>query len=275
MVTDDPTVHERVLRETLRLAAEMPFDRSPPWMGMQIHQALRKITGNDDPYRQAKRKANEMALALYPELKQRVRGAPDAFAAAVHLAIAGNVIDLGCKSQLSDEEVYHAIDNALHEPMNRQAIDDLHKAVVSAKTILYLTDNAGEIVLDRLLIEQLPMERVTVAVRGRPIINDATYEDAQAAGLTDLVEVIDNGSDVPGTILDLCSQDFRDRFHSAGLVIAKGQGNYETLSEKGRNIYFLLKAKCLVIARDIGCPVGQTVVLHSGTVREAASKLSL
>jgi len=269
MVTDDVDVHERVLRETLRLAADMPFDRSPPWMGAQIHQALRKATGNDDPYRQAKQQVNAMALTLYPELKASIDSTPDPFTAAVRLAIAGNIIDLGCKSQLSDEEVHHAIDNALHDPIDQSAIEDLRQAVNTAKEILYLADNAGEIVLDRLLIEQLPTDRVALAVRGQPIINDATRADAEAAGLTELVEVFDNGSDAPGTILEACSKTFRDRFDRADLVIAKGQGNYETLSSVDHNIYFLLKAKCVVIARDIGCPVGQMVVLHRRDVQDA------
>jgi len=269
MVTRDPGLHERVLRETLRLAAEMPFDRSPPWMGQQIHHLLREASGNGDPYREAKREANEMALSLYPKLKQRIKNAKDAFTAAVRLAIAGNIIDLGCKSQISDDEVYHVLDNALDAPIDLKAVEDLRQAVEAAKDILYLADNAGEIVLDRLLIEELPMDRVTVAVRGQPIINDATREDARAAGLTELVEVIDNGSDVPGTILESCAPAFRDRFAGADLIIAKGQGNYETLSGADQNIYFLLKAKCMVIARDIGCPVGQTVVLRSRLGRDA------
>ena len=113
-----------------------------------------------------------------------------------------------------------------------------------------------EIVFDRLLIEQLPREKVTLVVRGAPVSNDATMIDAEDTGLTKLLEVIDNGSDAPGTILDDCSHAFRERFDSADLIIAKGQGNYESLSEVEKDIYFLLKAKCPVIARDLGCEVG-------------------
>jgi uncharacterized protein with ATP-grasp and redox domains len=126
-----------------------------------------------------------------------------------------------------------------------------------------LADNAGEIVVDRLLIERLPAKHVTVAVRGSPVINDATLADAGYAGIPEVAEVIDNGSDAPGTILDDCSDLFRHRFDEADLIIAKGQGNYETLSEVDKDIYFLLKAKCPVIARDIGCPEGAMVLERS------------
>jgi uncharacterized protein with ATP-grasp and redox domains len=114
-----------------------------------------------------------------------------------------------------------------------------------------------------LLIEQIPIEKVTVVVKGSPVINDATMEDAVVAGLPQIVEVIDNGSDAPGTILESCSQDFRRQFDKADLVIAKGQGNYETLSDVDKNIFFILKAKCPVIARDLGCGIGEMILRRS------------
>ena len=136
-------------------------------------------------------------------------------------------------------------------------------ALGRASRILYLADNAGEIVFDRLLIERMPPGKVTVGVRGFPVINDATMKDAEDTGMTELAEVIDNGSDGPGTILDDCSQSFRDRFDEADLIIAKGQGNYETLSEVDKDIYFLLKAKCAVIARDMGCQEDDMILKRS------------
>ena len=266
MVTDDPAVHERVVRGTLRLVAEMPFDRSPPWMGQRIHRLLREATGDPDPYREVKHRSNALALELYPVLKQRVRASADPFATAVRLAIAGNVIDFGCRSSLDDDEVHEAIEDALdsHAPEpNKGAVDDLRRAIEQASDILYLADNAGEIVFDRLLIEEIPADRITLVVRGRPVINDATRPDAEAAGLSSLVTVMDNGSDVPGTILESCSSSFRTRFQQGDLVIAKGQGNYETLSGEKSSIFFLFKAKCPVIVRDVGCEVGQMVVCRN------------
>ena len=266
MVTSNPAVHERVVRETLRLVSEMPLDRSPPWMGQQIHRLLRDATGNPDPYGEVKRHSNALALELYPTLKQRVLASADPLAAAVRMAIAGNVIDFGCRSRLADDEVHQAIEDAMdpHAPeFDNGAVDDLRRAIEQASDILYLADNAGEIVFDRLLIEGMPTDRVTLVVRGAPVINDATREDAEVAGLSSLVAIMDNGSDVPGTILEFCSSSFRTRFERCDLVIAKGQGNYETLSSKKPPIFFLFRAKCPVIARDVGSEVGQMVVCQN------------
>lgn len=273
MATSDPAVHEQVLRETLRLAATMRFDRPPPWMGQQIHRLLRVATGNEDPYRQEKRRSNELAGKLYPGLKRQVKRSADPFTTALRLAIAGNIIDFGCKSRISDEEVHRAIDSAMTDELDGAAVEELRGAVARAGDILYLADNAGEIVLDRLLIEEMPVDRVTLVVKRSPIINDATREDAEAAGLTSLVPVIDNGSDVPGTILELCSASFRDRFDRCDLVISKGQGNYETLSGVDGKVFFLLKAKCPVIARDIGCEVDRMVIRSCGSQPEGSSPL--
>lgn len=263
-VTDETAVHDRLLREILCLAAEMHFDQPPPVMGQLIHQRLRELTGLDDPYAQAKRQANDWALKLLPELQRQVAGSRDPFATAVRLAIAGNVIDLGVKSHLGRDEIMSAIGSALEDDIDMESMELLRGHVQAAEHILYLADNAGEIVFDRLLIEQIGPEKVTVAVKSGPIINDATRADAEMAGLVGRVEVIDNGYDAPGTLLDRCSAEFRARFDAADLVISKGQGNYETLNDCGRSVFFLLKAKCPVIAQDIGCRLGRLVIRSGG-----------
>ena len=273
MATDNRVIHEQVLRETLRLAAKMPFDHSPPWMGQQIHRLLREATGNFDPYAEVKRRSNALALAMYSTLQEHVRGSVDQFATAVGLAIAGNVIDFGCRAQLDNDEVRQAVEDAMSVPLDETAVAHLHQAVERAGDILYLADNAGEIVFDRLLIEQLPKDRVTLVVKGSPVINDATREDAEAVGLDSLLSVMDNGSDAPGTILESCSRAFRSRFEQCELVIAKGQGNYETLGGENGKVFFLLKVKCPVIARDIGCKTGEMVVCNNGRRLDSADRV--
>ena len=260
-VTDDPTVHEQVLREVLRSAAEMDLAQSPPVVAQQIHRRLRQLTGVNDPYRAVKDGFNRMALDMLPGFLAKVRKGPDPLVVALRLAIAGNVIDLGVNGGLTELEARQALAGALDEPFHGD-VEGFRQAVAAAGDILYLADNAGEIVFDRLLVEQLPTERVTVAVRGGPILNDATMADAEVAGLCDLVEVIDNGSDAPGTILADCSEDFRRRFAAADMIIAKGQGNFETLSDEVANIYFLYKAKCPVIAEHVGLPVGTHIAMR-------------
>ncbi len=259
MAVDDEAVREQVMQQVARAFSDMDMRQSPPVMGQLIHRIIRETTGNRDPYREVKERFNRLALVLYPVLKARVNGAARPMEAAVRLAIAGNIIDSGANSELDEDHVQAAVESAFAEPLAGNA-EEFAEAVSTAENILYLADNAGEIVFDRLLIEMLPLERITVAVRGAPVLNDATIEDAEKAGLLDLVEVIENGSDAPGTILDDCSDEFRKRFREADLVVAKGQGNYETLNNVDKKIFFLLKVKCRVIARDIGRDVGAMVL---------------
>lgn len=260
--TCDEVVHERLLREILRLASEMDLRQSPPVMAQRIHRRIREFTGQSDPYREVKDRFNRLGLELYPTFKDFVDGSDNPIETAVRLVIAGNVIDFGANGQLRKAQVHEAVRQALSGPLDGD-VKGLSRAVSRAKSILYLTDNAGEIVFDRLLIEHLPRAKVTAVVRGCPVLNDATTVDAEVAGLTELIEVIHTGSDAPGTVLDDCSQAFRQRFDEAQLIIAKGQGNYESLSEVDKDIYFLLKAKCPVIARDIGCQVDAMVLRRS------------
>jgi len=262
--TPDERIHERVLREVLKATSEMDLVLPPAAMGQWIHRRIRELCCSDDPYRESKERFNCLALQLYPSLEQRVKHSPDPWAAAVRLAIAGNLMDLSVKSGLREDQVRAAIDECLKERVDGD-IPRFGDAVAHARDILYLADNAGEIVFDRLLIEQMPLNKVTVAVRGAPVINDATRLDAEAAGLTRIVRVIDNGSDAPGTILNDCSASFRSHFTEADLVVAKGQGNYETLRGLSKQIYFLLRVKCAIVARDVGKPVGCLVLQASNS----------
>ncbi|NOZ85235.1 MAG: DUF89 family protein [Deltaproteobacteria bacterium] len=262
IATVDPVVHERIIRRVLHGLGDIPFDDSPPQMGAIIHRIVREETGHPDPYHPVKARFNRLAQGLLPILRNKIESCDDPFAAAVRVAVSGNIIDFAQGTGLDESEVETAIDDSLSQVFDIDHLARLEAALDGASSILYLGDNAGEIVLDRLLLQQLPKDIVTFVVRGAPVINDATIEDAEAAGLTELVEVIDNGSDIPGTVLEECSPAFVKRFQEADIVISKGQGNYETLSDAGREVFHLLKVKCPVIARDIGCPVGSRVVLQ-------------
>jgi len=254
-----PAASIMAAREILLAITALDFSRSPPQLAGELQAQLREITHCDDPYREAKRRFNDLALALMPPLAATVKRSDNPFAAAVRLAIAGNVIDLGAKSSLTEDDVRHAAANALDYPLVGD-VDLLRHAAATAQRILYITDNAGEIVFDRALIEQLPRGHVTVAVRGRPVINDATREDAVIAGLPAFAEIIDNGSAAPGTVLDDCSPEFRRRFAEADLVIAKGQGNFETLNDVPAPLFCLFRVKCAIVAGHCGHPVGSHVV---------------
>lgn len=266
MFSGDPAVHERILRDVLTWSKNMDMSQPAPVMGRRIYRRLRELTGVKDPYRAAKAAQNRLALRLLPELRVALEKAADPLELAVKLAIAGNIIDMGAAGDVSLAGVRGAIHHALTAPLDGNHAS-FARAVKKAGSILYLADNAGEIVFDRLLIERLGPGRVTVAVRGAPVLNDALLADARAAGLHKIVRVIENGSDVAGTVLREVSPRFKKAFMAADLVLAKGQGNFETLSEAPRAVYFLFKAKCPVIAERAGVPLGAQVLFRSGPVK--------
>jgi len=259
MISSDAMVQEQIMREVMAWTARMDLGVSPPVVGQRIHRRLRELTGVKDPYQAIKDQGNRMALALLPDLEASVANARDPLDMALRLAVAGNVIDLGVNSSVSPADLEAAVRQAMTASI-QGSLEEFRKAAAEAHAILYLADNAGEIVFDRLLIDQLGPERVTVAVRGGPVINDATLVDAEAAGFHPMVRVIDNGSDAPGTVLHDCSETFRRHFDSADLIVAKGQGNFETLNQEANTIFFLFKAKCPVIASHGGFPIGTHVL---------------
>jgi damage-control phosphatase, subfamily I len=267
LVSRDPESHERIIRRALIAMAGVDMGVTPTVIAQQLHRHLRGLTRVDDPYREVKDQFNRMALDMLPGLRAKVENAPDPLATATRLAIAGNVIDLGAKAGLAEVDARTAVAGAITEPLLGD-MEEFRRAVNSAGKILYLADNAGEIVFDRLLIERLPAGRTTLAVRGGAVINDATLPDARKAGLHELAEVIDNGSDAPGTVLDDCSEAFRKCFCEADVIIAKGQGNFETLFGVAAPIFFLLKVKCPVIASHAGLPVGTHVLRRFDTAQE-------
>ena len=199
---------------------------------------------------------NTVALDIADMLREekRVENSPSPFDTACRISIAGNIIDFSAGLTLGYDEVRRSVEESLEKPLFGVDIATLEEAVGKATNILFLVDNSGEIVFDRFLIEMLPLDRVTVVVKGGPIVNDATMEDAVVAGLTDIVKVIDNGHDAQGTILSACSQPFLQAFEQADLIISKGQANFETLSDiRDKRIFYLLRAKCQAVASAIGC----------------------
>jgi damage-control phosphatase, subfamily I len=248
----------RLVRRVNGAVEQMDWEQPAPLMGRNIHHAIRSITGVDDPYAVLKREHTEAALALLPEAQQAVDGASHPFATAVQISIGGNLIDLG--SPLGREvEVEDCYRQALARPVDAEGVRELERRVAKARDVLFLADNAGEIVFDRPLLRLIGADRLTVAVRGGPVINDATLEDAARAGLTDRYRVITTGSDVPGIWPDRCEPAFRARLEEADLVIAKGQGNFETLSEWDREVFFLFLVKCGAVADELGEPLGTAV----------------
>jgi uncharacterized protein with ATP-grasp and redox domains len=265
--TEDVAVHDHLMRRVCGESARFDPGLSPPVIGQRIHRIIRETVGDSDPYYTVKQQFNAEALSLVHSVRKQIRAAPDRFEAALRFAIGGNDLDCGARCLL----VRTALNRTIRRAAGRRLQGDpagLRRAIQAANHIVYLGDNAGEVVFDRLLIEQMPCDKVTYVVRGRPVINDATLEDADIAGLTQLVHVIGNGSDAPGTVLDDCSASFRQEFGQADLIIAKGQGNFESLSElNGADIYFLLIPKCKLVADHIGWAERSFVVQSAKEIR--------
>ena len=256
-----------VLNRVLGALREIDVASTPPEIGDAIHRIVREETGAKDPYQEVKKESTRRALALYPRLKGLVENAVDPLDVAVRLSAAGNIIDLG---PAAEYDLWETVQRVVAQPF---AIDDgpaFRETLERAKEVLYLGDNAGETVFDRVLIETLSIP-VTYVVKGGPVLNDATLDDARAAGLDQVARVVSNGSDAPGTILDRGGDEFRRLYEEAELIIAKGQANYETLSDGGDRIFFLLQTKCPVIAADVGVPVGSIVLKQGDAFRRACS----
>lgn len=264
LATDDEKIKERILRQVVYRLANESFDKTPPSVGGDIHRIIRCLSGDCDPYLDIKKDANALVMGLMPSLEQRIQSSSDPFETAVRLAIAGNILDCGQGNHVGKQKVNETVSQCLDQPIRKDTIKELGQEIRKASNIMYLGDNAGEVFFDRLLIEQLKGYPITFVVRGAPTMNDALRDDARIAGLDTLVKVIDNGSDAPGTIVEECSEEFRSNFEEADLIIAKGQGNYETLSDGKKTIFFLLKAKCPAIAKHIGCREGDMVVAKNG-----------
>jgi damage-control phosphatase, subfamily I len=262
LVSDDAAVHERILREVMGWLSDLDMQSPPPLLAQRIHRLLRETACTEDPYREMKVRQNRMAKELLPRYRAEIAAAADPLDAAVRLAVAANLIDMGAKTGWNEADVPRELERSAQTPLSGD-LEALRSAIAQTRRILYLADNAGEIVFDRLLIEQLPRARVTAVVRGSPVINDATRADALEAGLDELVEIIDNGSDAPGTLLEDCSVEFQRRFAEADLILAKGQGNFETLVNEPGNIFFLFRIKCPVTAGMVGQPVGTHVLVRS------------
>lgn len=259
LITASESEARKIVEAVKDFVAGVSLEATPPEIGHKVHRLITRMTGVRDPYRNVKKKCNDQALALYPGLHRRVRSSRDGLLAAIKLAIAGNVIDFG-----ADREFDWKMDL---ERITRQglAINDysvLREALRSARNILYLADNAGETVFDRLLIEEMDRP-VIYAVKAEPIINDATRRDAERSDIGRLARIISSGSSMPGTLLRRCTPRFLQVFRSADLIISKGQGNYETLSEEKAPLFFLLKAKCAVVARHLNVKRGSLLLVRS------------
>ena len=264
-VTDDTDTHLKVLRATAEEAIKASIGQTPAALSQPVYDIVRKITGVDDPYAEAKKESNRITLGLLPDLKKKIVSSPHPLNMALRAAAAGNVIDLGLGYKY-DIDIEKDMDELMSKPFAIDATDELEAESRPGAKVLYLGDNAGEITFDTLLVEQLLNLKldVTFVVKSGAIINDATMEDAEKVGMTSLVNVITTGSRDIGVNWSNASDDFKRYFREADIIIAKGHGNFETCNDAEGNLYFLLKAKCQMVAKELGVKLGDTVFKHVG-----------
>jgi len=265
----EESVQKKILDNVAKILPEFTLDSSPPEMGRIIHKLVKQYTGQKDPYMAIKEESNRFALGIYDELKKKVKDSDDSLLTAVKFAIAGNIIDYGVKNSLNVEEELKKIleeeqRTIEYEDKKFFSYDKFREKLKKSKNILYLADNAGETVFDRVLIEELKDmgKDIVYAVKEEPIINDALALDAILCGIDNTARITSSGVDSPGTILSLCSRDFIQLYEQADMIISKGQGNFEALSSTTRPVFFLFMAKCPVIAKNVGCKIGDILLCY-------------
>ena len=270
MVTQNEAIQRKVLSSVFSILLNVSIHMTPVEIAHLVHLRVKSITGYFDPYKEVKKKQNELALRYESILSAQIAEMSDPLNVAMMLSAAGNAIDLAPECAIPD--IYKRYMEIISKGFAWDDYELFLKKLARSKTLLYLGDNAGEIVWDKILIEEL-LENfnldIIYAVRGFPILNDVTMEDAHFVGMDKVVNVISNGFDAPGTLLNRCSEEFLKKYQESDFILSKGQGNYESLSEENHPIFFLLNVKCPVIAKDIHCDTGDIILkFQSNSKRE-------
>lgn len=248
MSTDNEEQQQEIMLEGIRLLSEYKKYASSPELVRDMHQSVMKITGVQDPYRKIKDRDIKTALTLYPILQGFIKSKEDKLYWLLKVAATGNILD---SALFSNNNIEVTIEKELNMRFAICDIDVFREKLDATKTLLIIGDNAGETVFDRVFTEAFPQLDIYYSVRSGPIINDATIEDAYTSGIGESVKIISCGCDASGAILDRCSKEFMELFDKADIVISKGQGNFESLTDSGREIFYLLKAKCPLISEKL------------------------
>jgi len=257
---NDPRIQMEIMKEVAKEINDIDKYETAPEFSGKIQSLIKTFSGIDDPYEEIKEINLQRALKFIPYLKMYIDGSDDKLREAVRVAILGNIIDLGANPDFNLEYEINRIssDNII--------LDDypsFKEEAKKAEYILYIGDNAEEALFDKLLIEQLFPKKIIFVVRDNPILNDITMDFAKKIELDKVAEVISGGSKIAGTNLKETNKIFNEHFFSAPVVIAKGQGNYETLENCGRVIFYMFKVKCDAIAKRTGNKIGTSVLLRS------------
>jgi len=258
---------KQILNSTMDILKSIALNASPPHIAKLIHRKIRELSGLRDPYRSIKDRQNSGMLKMEGRLKRYIIKSPMPIIQALRLAGSCNAIDMGPSRNW--EEVDELLSDLFNPDIGRFEYERFLERLKQTKRLLYIVDNAGEIVGDKLMISTIKEYKedveVVVAVRDKAVLNDATLQDAKEIGIDRVADkLITTGIDAPGAILSECSEEFLDTFKRADLIISKGQGNYEALDkEKREGLFFLLQIKCKVVSKDLQEPIGKIVLQES------------
>ena len=272
MNTKDEKLQERVLRKIMETLIKTDWSNTPLEFATKVHKIVRDETGIQDPYKKIKKIYNDIALNLYPKIKERINESSDPLSTAIKIAIAGNIIDFGPQRK-GDLDVEKTIRDVLNRKFAIDHYQIFKEKIKKARSILYFTDNTGEIVFDKLLIKTILKFRekmgidqdlkITLVIKGGSLINDATLKDAKYIGMDKIPNVefrmTSNGDSNTGPSLN--SKEVESWIKNHDMTIAKGQGNYEGLSQFA-DIFFMLITKCRIIAFDLGVKEGDIVLKY-------------
>jgi len=254
-----PETAEDFLRSINQLFGK-EWETTNPYLATKIHRLAKEKLNVADLYKEEKYNANKVLLDHYDQWKTLITESSNPFRTAAKLAVIGNVIDYAAHS-LNEDNLVGQIRQLTSEELAVDETEELFARLQKADSVFYIGDNAGEVVFDKLFIETINHPNITFAVRGFPVINDITLDDAKQTGIDKLCKVISNGYDAPSTLLKHCSAEFMEAYNNADIIIAKGQGNFEGLmDEKKENLFFMLMAKCDPIAGMLGVTKGDMLV---------------
>ncbi len=257
---EDTPIEKQIeyMQRVLKSLSETPKSVGAPVIVRTINQIQKEMFGYNKDFTHVKSHFNELMLKKSHDVRKKLNQSEEPLKLAIQYAMTGNYIDFGAMNNVDEEQLGQLLDRASVNPVDEQEYASLKADLEKAENIVYLTDNCGEIVMDKLLIEEIrkrnPNAQITVIVRGKPVLNDATMEDAIQIGLTEMINVIGNGSEIAGTYLEEISEEAKNVIDGADVILAKGQGNFETLRMCGKNIYYIFMCKCEMFSKRFQVP---------------------
>lgn len=261
----------KFMKQVFKIISMSEKNDTSPYLNAKIMRLLNSELNLGDIYYEIKKQYNNLLMSMEDEILNNINNSHDKLLTALKYAMVGNFIDFGAMDKVDINELKNLIKNAPKEIVNDNEYNNFLEELKNAKQIVYLVDNSGEIVFDKIFIklikEMYPEIIIDVIVRGKPVHNDATIVDAKEIGLCSIVNVIENGTDIPGTQLNEINIKAKEKIDNADIIIAKGQGNFETLYGCGKNIYYIFLCKCDLFTKRFNMEKFQGIFINESNVK--------